>query len=80
MGMIRLAEPYTIGELALLQSLLEGSGIEYVICHANINSLYPGVPGLNSHIMVEESDYIRAEQILHRLRVDMREVWGEAQA
>ncbi|WP_455242211.1 putative signal transducing protein [Petrachloros mirabilis] len=80
MGMIRLAEPYTIGELALLQSLLEGSGIEYVIRHAHINSLYPGVPGLNSYVMVEEADYIRAEHILHRLRVDMREVWGEAQA
>ena len=29
MNLVRLAEPYNVGELILLQSLLEGSGIAY---------------------------------------------------
>ena len=77
MNLVRLAEPYNIGELILLQSLLEGSGIAYLIRHANISSLYPGLPGLTSHVMVEELDYPRAEKILQRLRLDVREVTGE---
>ena len=74
MSLVRLTEPYNVGELALLQSLLEGNGIAYLICHANVSSLYPGVPGLNSHVMVDEHDYPRAEAILQRLRLDVREV------
>ena len=77
MNLIRLTEPYTVGELIMLQSLLEGSGIAYMIRHANISSLYPGLPGLTSHVMVAEQDYPRAEAILQRLRVDVREVTGE---
>ena len=41
MNLIRLTEPYNVGELIMLQSLLEGSGIAYMIRHANISSLYP---------------------------------------
>ncbi|MGE5712051.1 MAG: DUF2007 domain-containing protein [Nitrospira sp.] len=78
MSLVRLTEPYNMGELVMLQSLLEGSGIEYVIRHAHVSSLYPGVPALNSHVMVEEEDYPRAELLLQRLRVDVREVSGEA--
>ncbi|HKY71545.1 MAG TPA: DUF2007 domain-containing protein [Nitrospira sp.] len=77
MKLILLAEPYSMGELILLQSLLEGSGIAYLIRHANISSLYPGLPGLTSHVMVEERDYPRAEAILQRLRVDVREVTSD---
>jgi len=77
MNLVRLAEPYSVGELILLQSLLEGSGIAYLIRHANISSLYPGLPGLTSHVMVEARDYARAEKILQRLRLDVREVTGE---
>ena len=77
MNLVRLAEPYNVGELILLQSLLKGSGIAYLIRHANISSLYPGLPGLTSHVMVEERDYPRAEKILQRLRLDVREVPGE---
>jgi hypothetical protein len=77
MNLVRLAEPYNVGELVLLQSLLEGSGIAYLIRHANVSSLYPGVPGLNSHVMVAERDYPRAEAILQRLRLDVREVTGD---
>ncbi len=78
MSLVTLTEPYNLGELAVLQSLLEGSGIEYVIRHANMGSLYPGVPELNSRVMVDESDYSRAERLLQRLRLDVREVSGEA--
>jgi len=53
------------------------SGIEYMIRHANVSSLYPGLPGLDSHVMVAEQDYARAEAILQRLRLDVREVSGE---
>lgn len=77
MNLVCLTEPYNVGELILLQSLLEGNGIVYLIRHANVSSLYPGLPGLTSHIMVEERDYPRAEAILQRLRVDVREVSGE---
>jgi len=77
MNFVSLTEPYSMGELAVLQSLLEGSGIEYVIRHAHMSSLYPGVPGLNSHVLVDEADYPRAEGLLQRLRLDIREVYGE---
>ena len=77
MSLVRLTEPYNMGELVLLQSLLDGSGIAYVIRHAHVSSLYPGVPALNSRVMVEEHDYPRAELLLKRLRVDLREVPGE---
>lgn len=74
MSLVRLAEPYNLGELAILQSLLGGCGIEYVVRHANVGSLYPGVPELNSYVMVEERDLPRAERLLSRLRLDVREV------
>jgi Putative prokaryotic signal transducing protein len=78
MSLVSLTEPYNLGELILLQSLLEGSGIEYVVQHAHMGSLYPGVPGLNSCVMVDEDDQPRAELLLRRLRLDVREVSGEA--
>ncbi|HET8720928.1 MAG TPA: DUF2007 domain-containing protein [Nitrospira sp.] len=77
MNLVRLTEPHNVGELILLQSLLESSGIAYLIRHANVSSLYPGLPGLTSHVMVEERDLARAEAILQRLRLDVREVTGE---
>jgi len=78
MSLVRLTEPYSMGELAVLQSLLEGTGIEYVIRHAHMSSLYPGVLGLNSHVMVDEEDYPRALLLVQRLRLDIREVSGAA--
>lgn len=78
MSLVRLTQPYNLGELAVLQSLLEGSGIDYVIRHAHMSSLYPGVPCLNSHVMVDEHDYSHAKLLLQRLRLDVREVSGEA--
>src|SRR6478609_10307808 len=77
MNLVRLTEPHNVGEQIMLQSLLEGSGIAYLIRNANVSSLYPGLPCLTSHVMVEERDYPRAEAILQRLRLDVREVTGE---
>lgn len=74
MKLIRLADSYDMSELMLLQSLLDGSGIDYVVRHAHISSLYPGIPALGSHVMVAEHDFLRAEQLLHRLRLDVRDV------
>ena len=74
MSLVRLTDPYNMGELAILQSLLKGCGIDYVVRHANVGSLYPGVPELNAYVMVEERDLPRAEQLLSRLRLDVREV------
>jgi hypothetical protein len=77
MSLIRLAEPYNLGELVMLQSLLDGSGIAYVVRHANVSSLYPGIPALTSQIFVEERDFARAEHLLDRLRLEVREVAEE---
>ena len=74
MSLVRLAESYNMGELAILQSLLSGCGIDYVVRHAHVGSLYPGVPELTSYVMVEEHDLPRVERLLSRLRLDVREV------
>lgn len=74
MNLVRIAEPFTPGELVMLQSLLDGSGIEYVLRHANVGSLYPGIPALTSQVFVDERDVPRAEHLLSRLRSELREV------
>ena len=76
MSLVRLAEPYNVSEQIILQSLLEGNGIAYWIQHENVSSLYPGIPALTSQVLVQEQDYRRAELLLHRLRLDVREVPG----
>ena len=72
--MIRLTEPQSMGELALITSLLEGSGIAYIVQNEHISSLYPGLPILNSSVLVEEGDQPRAEVLLSRLRLAVRDV------
>jgi hypothetical protein len=73
MPMIRLTEP-SMGELAMITSLLEGSGIPYVVQNEHVSSLYPGLPILNPSIMVDESDHLRAKVLLSRLRLAVRDV------
>ncbi|MBA5865904.1 MAG: DUF2007 domain-containing protein [Nitrospira sp. CR1.3] len=77
MSLIRLAELYSPGELLMLQSLLDGSGIAYVLRHANMSSLYPGIPALTSQVFVEERELPRAEHLLDRLRLEVRDVSDE---
>jgi len=74
MSMIRLTEPQSMGELAMITSLLEGSGIPYVIQNEHVSSLYPGLPILNSRVMVDERDQVNAEMLLSRLRLEVRDV------
>lgn len=74
MPMIHLTEPQSMGELAMITSLLEGSGIAYIVQNEHVSSLYPGLPILNSRVMVEECDQLRAELLLSRLRLAVRDV------
>jgi len=74
MPMIRLTEPQSMGELAMITSLLEGSGIPYIVQNEHVSSLYPGLPILNSSVMVDERDQGKAEMLLSRLRLEVRDV------
>ena len=74
MPMIRLTEPQSMGELAMITSLLEGSGIAYMVQNEHVSSLYPGLPILNSSVMVDECDQVHAEVLLSRLRLEVRDV------
>ena len=73
MPMIRLAEPQSMGELAMMTSLLEGSGIAYIVQNEHVSSLYPGLPILNSSVMVDARDQVYAEELLSLLRLEMRD-------
>jgi hypothetical protein len=72
--MICLVEPQSLGELAMITSLLEGSGIAYMVQNEHMSSLYPGLPILNSRVMVDESDRANADVLLSRLRLAVRDV------
>ena len=74
MPMIRLTEPQSMGELAMMTSLLEGSGIAYMVQNEHVSSLYPGLPILSSHILVDQRDQAHAEVLLSRLRLSARDV------
>jgi hypothetical protein len=74
MPMIQLTEPQSMGELAMITSLLEGSGIAFIVHNEHMSSLYPGFPLLNSCVMVDECDQLRAEVLLSRLRLAVRDV------
>ncbi len=69
----KLVEPNDMGELAMIKSLLEGSGIPYVVHHEHVGSLYPGIPFLGCRILVDDSQLVRAETLLRRLRLEIRE-------
>ncbi len=71
--MIHLTNAQNVGELAMIKSLLEGNRIAYVIHGEHVSSLYPGVPSLVSRVMVNASDHARAEILLSRLRLSIRE-------
>ena len=71
--MIHLTDAQNMGELALMQSLLDGNGIAYAVHHEHVSSLYPGIPSFTCRIMVGESDRHRAETLLSRLRLDLRD-------
>lgn len=73
MGMIHLTNAQDAGELAIIKSLLDGNRIAYAIHGEHVSSLYPGVPFLVSRVMVDESDRTRAEILLSRLRLAIKD-------
>ena len=78
MSMIRLTEPHSLGELAIVKSLLESNGIPYIVHHEHVSSLYPGIPFLGTKVMVDPVDLSRAELLLSRLRLEVRDVSSQA--
>ena len=76
--LVTLCEPADVGELALIRSLLDGNGIPYAVHHEHIGALYPGVALLGGQVMVEETDRQRAEILLSRLTLHVREATSEA--
>jgi len=77
--LVTLCEPGDVGELALIKSLLDGNGIRYVVHHEHIGALYPGVSLLCSRVMVEEREKLKAEVLLSRLALQIREATDEAE-
>ena len=73
MSMIHLTNARDVGELAIIRSLLDGNNIRYLVYHEHISSLYPGIASLMGCVMVEESEHSRAEILLSRLRLPIRE-------
>ena len=73
MPMIHLTIAQDVGELAMIKSLLEGNRIAYVIHGEHVSSLYPGMPFVGSRVLVDVSDLARAEILLSRLRLSIRE-------
>lgn len=74
MGLVKLVELYDEGQLALIKSLLEGSGIVYFVQNEHFGSLYPGValPFNTRVVMVDESDVGRAQTLLGGLTKERR--------
>lgn len=77
--LVTLCEPADVGELALIKSLLDGNGIIYAVHHEHIGALYPGVSLLGSRVMVVEGDKQRAEILLSRLALHIREATEETE-
>lgn len=75
--LVTLCEPGDVGELALIKSLLDGNGIFYAVHHEHMGALYPGVPLLGSRVMVSEAEKQRAEILLSRLALQIREASEE---
>lgn len=73
MPMIHLTSAQDVGELALIKSLLDGNRIVYVIHGEHVSSLYPGMPFVGSRVLVDVSDLARAQILLSRLRLSIRE-------
>ena len=77
--LVTLCEPGDVGDLALIKSLLDGSGIFYIVHHEHIGALYPGVSLLCSRVMVAEGDNRRAEILLSRLALQIRDATEETE-
>ncbi|MFO0706111.1 MAG: DUF2007 domain-containing protein [Nitrospira sp.] len=74
MAMRYLTSAQDQGELAILHSLFDANGIEYLLQHEHFGSLYPGCSALLCRVLVEEIDWERADILLRRLRLPISEV------
>ena len=75
--LVSLCEPADVGELALIRSLLDGNGIPYAIQHEHIGAHYPKGALFDSRVMVAEYYRQRAEILLSRLALQVREATSE---
>ena len=73
MQIVHLIDAQDVGELAMIQSLLDGNRIPYVIHDEHVSRLYPGVPFFVSRVMVDDAHLARAQTLLSRLRLSVRE-------
>lgn len=73
MRLIHLTSAQDVGELALIKSLLDGNHITYVVHGEHVSSLYPGMSFVGSRVMVDATDHTRAEVLLSRLRLSIRD-------
>ena len=69
-----LTTAHDMGELAIIKSLCEANGISCLFQNEHASSLYPGVLELRCQVMVEESEWERADTLLSRLRLPIRDV------
>ena len=74
MAMRYLTSAQDQGELAILQSLFDANGIEYLLQHEHFSSLYPGCSALLCRVLVDDVDRERADVLLRRLRLPISEV------
>ncbi len=74
MAMRYLTTAQDLGELAIIKSLCEANSISCLFQHEHISSLYPGCSALLCQVLVDEADWDRADVLLRRLRMPLREV------
>ena len=74
MRMRYLTTAQDIGELGIIKSLCEANGMSCLFQDEHVSSLYPGVLELRCQVMVEESEWERADTLLSRLRLPIREI------
>ena len=74
MPMRYLTTAHDIGELAIIKSLCEANGISSLFLDEHVSSLYPGVLEPRCQVMVDESEWERADTLFSRLRLPIREV------
>mgnify|MGYP001589456343 CR=1 FL=1 len=71
--MIPVWESYDEGELAMIRSVLEGSGIDYLVNHDFFCSLYPGLGvAFNARtVVVHQEDWSRARTLIEWMKQDL---------
>lgn len=74
MAMRYLTTAQDLGELAIIKGLCEVNKISCCFQHEHIGSLYPGCAAMQCRVLVEDDDWDRADTLIRRLRLPLREV------